>query len=289
MPDDWYRNEPISKENAKVFKPAGCCICCSNGKPSYTREHVMPRGMGGGIIFPEASCEECRRTIFYIETYCMRGPFLSHRLHAGLVNNLTDLGNAIKMPIIVDGKRHERAFPVSDYPKFLVLPAFHDPPRLVTGRPESTTGVSLSIWGDEEQLRALHKEGDAIFVENFNIDKFSRALAKIAHGLAVGEWGIENLEPLLPQFILGRAPERGSLLIGNWGEDGMARSSNLLHQVGLAFAEDREKVRIDARIRLFAALDNTPVYRVLVGYLNKPLDDVLAPRGMRSLPIREKG
>ena len=251
MSDTWYKNQPVSKDNAKVFNAANCCIYCPDGKPPFTREHVIQRGLGGGIIFPKASCETCRNIIRDVETYCMRGPFLSHRLKVGLVNDLEDLGDTITMPIIVDGKRQEKIFPVSEYPNFLVLPAFHDPPGLLTGRTDNAGRVSFSIWGDETQLRALHAEGNAILVENFDLDKFGRALAKIAHGVVAGELGLENLEPLL--------------------------------QVGLAFVDQADRVRVDVRIRLFAAYANTPVYRVLAAYLTKPLDENLAPRGLRSV------
>ena len=98
MSDSWYLNKPISKEKPRVFKPANRCIYCEEGKPPITREHVMPRGLGGGIIYPKASCEECRKVIHEVETYCLRGPFLSHRLELGLVNDLADLGDVVKMP-----------------------------------------------------------------------------------------------------------------------------------------------------------------------------------------------
>jgi hypothetical protein len=116
------------------------------------------------------------------------------------------------------------------------------------------------------------------------LDKFGRALAKIAHGMVAGQYGLENVEPFLPYYILGKTPHAGDILLGNWGEDGMRRHQNLLHQVGVAFIEVGNRVRIDVRLRLFAAYDNTPVYRIIVGLLTKPLDEFLAPLGLRSIP-----
>ena len=259
-------------------------IYCPNGQPPFTREHVIPRGLGGGLIFPAASCETCREIIRDIETYCMRGPFLSRRLHADLVNDPEDLGPTIRMPIAVDGVRREKVFPVDQYPKFLVLPVFHDPPGLLTGRANHAGRISFSVWGDENELEALHREGNAILVEDYNLDKFGRALAKMAHGFIAGEWGLDNFEHALPDYILGKYPQRGDTLIGNWGEDGMARPVGLLHQIGQAFVEEKGRVRIDVRLRLFADHENTPVYRVIAGYLTKPIDDVLARRGWQSRP-----
>lgn len=251
----------------------------------FTREHVIPRGMGGGMILPEASCGSCQKIINEIETYCMRGPFLSHRIAAGLVNNWGDLGTTIKMPIIIDGVRREKEFSPDKYPRFLVLPQLHDLPGIISGH---STGdnfgrVSFSIWGDEDELRALNEQGNAILMDRLNLDSFGRMLAKMAHGYIAGELRLENIDPLLPDFILGKAPKSATYLIGNWGEDHMVRPSNLIHQIGLAFNQGNAgKVLVECRIRLFAALDHTPVYRIAVGFLTKPIDEVLAPLGLRS-------
>jgi hypothetical protein len=282
----FYRNQPASKDRAAVFAPAKQCIYCLNAEPPFTREHVIPRGMGGGMILPEASCRACQKIINEIETYCMRGPFLSHRLATGLVNYSKDLGDTIRMPIIIDGVRHEKEFPVEQYPRFLVLPQLHDLPGIVGGH--STDGnfgrVSFSIWGDEEELQALYAEGNAILMDGFNLDSFARLLAKMAHGYAAGELRIENFDPLLSAFILGRKPKSATYLLGNWGEDGMARPPGVIHQIGHSFTDVGDRVLIQVRIRLFAALENTPVYRIAVGFLNKSLDEVLAPLGLRSAP-----
>jgi hypothetical protein len=160
----------------------------------------------------------------------------------GLVYDYADLGTTIKMPIIIDGKRHEKEFAVEDFPQYLVLPQFHDSPgMLLGGSPTDSYGtVSYSIWGIEEQLRALHAEGNAILVEGFNLDFFGRALAKIAHGFVAGELGLDTFEPYLPDYILGTAPQHGSYFIGKWRDEvEKPRPPGLLHQVGVAVVQSR--------------------------------------------------
>jgi hypothetical protein len=288
MSDDWYINQPISKDDPVVFGPANRCIYCPDGKPPFTREHVIPRGMGGGIIYREASCEQCRIIIQDIETYCMRGPFLSHRLTAGLVNDLSDLGATRKMTYIKDGQRHQKEFAVEDYPKFLILPRLIGSPNILThGLPGNLFVGEMRLWGNEEQLRALHAEGNFLLADNYDMDKFGRAIAKIAHGAAAGQLGLDNFEPLLSDYILGKAPERAAFLIGDWPEDGMARRQGLLHQVGMAFRHLEGRDYICMRLRLFADLDNTPIYQIIVGPLTKPIDDVLAPLGQRVIRTSE--
>jgi hypothetical protein len=133
----------------------------------------------------------------------------------------------------------QKEFPVEQYPKFLVLPQLHDPPGVVSGH--SADGnfgrVSFSIWGDEEELRVLNAEGNAILVDGYNLDSFGRMLAKMAHGYAAGQLRLENFDPLLPDFILGRASSSATYLIGNWGEDGMAVPSGVIHQIGHSFRD----------------------------------------------------
>ena len=84
----------------------------------------------------------------------------------------------------------------------------------------------------------------------------------------------------------------GDILIGDWGEDGMKRE-NVLHQIGHQFlehpaTEQQDKfTRIDVRLRLFARYEKTPVYRIIVGVLTKPIEEVLAPLGHRVKPASE--
>jgi HNH endonuclease len=193
MSDDWYRNQAISKDNARVFQPANRCIYCEDGRAPFTREHVIPRGLGGGIIFPKASCEECRKITHDIETYCLRGPWLSHRLNLGLVNDLKDLGRELKMPGMIDNVRHEKVFTPEEFPNYLILPEFHDSPGLLTGRMDGTGRFSFTIWGDE-RTKQLHGDGagNAILAERFDLNKCSRAIAKIAHGFVAGEYGLKT-------------------------------------------------------------------------------------------------
>ena len=204
MANDWYLTVPLTKDKPRIFDPANRCIYCTEGQPPFTREHVIPRGLGGGMIFRKASCEKCREIIRDVETYCMRGPFLSHRLQLGLVNDLADLGDVVKMPIRVNGNRDEKSFSLEDLPNWLVLPQFHDPPGFTTGRTDGAGRFSYTLWGDQRSLDE-HGSIDAstVLAEGFDLIKFSRAIAKIAHGYVAGEYGLDNFEPWLPPFILG--------------------------------------------------------------------------------------
>jgi hypothetical protein len=76
---------------------------------------------------------------------------------------------------------------------------------------------------------------------------------------------------------------RSSLLVAT-SHSFMAVPAGVTRQIGHAFRDVGDRIMIAVRIRLFAELENTPVYWIAVGFLTKPLDEVLAPLGMRSLP-----
>lgn len=279
-----YRNLPISKLAPKVFKPANRCIYCPDGKPPFTKEHVVPKGMGGGMIFPKASCTTCQKIINEIETYCMRGPFLSHRLKLGLVTYLHELGESLPMKFNRGSETFERRFTINEYPNYLVLPQLFGPPGILVGAPpQRLHAASFKLWGVEEEVQALNEIGNAMLLENFDLDKFSRAIAKIAHGFILEELRPENIDPYLPEFILGKTQEKAAFFIGDWPEDGMARPDNVLHQIGMVFFPWGQRTQVQVRLRLFAAHALTPIYRIVVGELTQPINHVLAQIGLRAI------
>jgi hypothetical protein len=259
----------VSRANARTFKAANRCIYCPDGKPPFTREHIVPRGLGGGLIFPKSSCEKCRLVTHEIETFCLRGILLSHRLGTGLVQHLDQLANGIRLTFRkADGTHEKRIIPLPEFPNYLVLPQIHGAPgmlaRMPPGRP---FGVSFNLWGIEEELRKLHESGNAMIVDNFDLMKFARFLAKIAHSLVAADIRIENFDPLLLDLIHGRSPESASYFVGQWPPHPPPEETGALHQVGIHLERGGERWLLSARIRLFAAQPLSPVYKVIVGEL----------------------
>jgi hypothetical protein len=134
------------------------------------------------------------------------------------------------------------------------------------GRPGEFFKVSFSVWGIEEELRALHETGNATLVDDFDMRKFARMLAKIAHGLAAAEIGVDHFDAALPDLILGRTDELSSYLVGAWTDPYEHDPPHVpLHQVGLGMKPWGQRWLISARIKLFANLPNAPVYQVIIG------------------------
>src|SRR5687767_8158480 len=71
----------------------GFCIYCGSRKPPLTREHVLPRGLGGNeaprgrshaLVLRHATCEKCREITREVEEICLLGPLLPIRRVLGL-------------------------------------------------------------------------------------------------------------------------------------------------------------------------------------------------------------
>jgi hypothetical protein len=109
---------------------------------------------------------------------------------------------------------------------------------------------------------------------SFNIESFLRMLAKIAHGYAVAELGLDNLTSWLPDIILGTSSKsKLQYLIGAadkkllaeipppQGLDQQDPPLYTAHQVRLL----RSGLGISVAIRLFAFHKVPPLYHVVVG------------------------
>jgi hypothetical protein len=277
-----YRNIAITKNTAKRFPVVGRCIYCPDGIAPFTKEHVIPIGLGGGMILPEASCSNCQRIIHEIETYLMRGPFLSHRLANGLVRNLKDLGDKVPMKMVIGGKPITVHFARDNVPNYLCMPSLGQAPGISVNRaPAPFERFPFWIGGDENRLRALNAIGNLVLAYKFSANAFFRVLAKIAHAYISGEIGLDSFDPMLPEFILGRDDNAGSYLIGKWPEDGMAQINGTC-QIGMAFCRWGNQDLVNVRLRLFPSHPLIPIYHVVVGTLTKPIDEILARLGLQT-------
>ena len=119
----------VSAANAKVFSPVGFCIYCGGGK--LTKEHVFPKGLGGGLILPRASCASCQTEIHSFETICMRQTLLPYRKNTGLVRHLNDL--PARVPLTLDLElQGPTQVALHSHPNVVVLPGFRDLPGILT-------------------------------------------------------------------------------------------------------------------------------------------------------------
>jgi hypothetical protein len=155
------------------------------------------------------------------------------------------------------------------------------PPGILVGRPRDAEygNITYQFWAmgtqsSPERAASLterdpSKRSATVPIE-FPIGDFCKLLAKIAHGLAVAQYGYGSFSSLLTDLI--RAPRENALegpfyVGGAYFADGSLISSianGHMHEARLFPHVHEEKPPLMARIQLFAPF-GAPVYDVVVG------------------------
>src|ERR1700730_10388988 len=228
------------------FDPVGMCIYC--GTTSFiplTTEHIIPQGLGGGLILPKSSCDPCRQVTQKLEETCLRFLLLPYRLHVGLVQHPHEINERIKQ-----------------HPDFLLLPVLGRSPGILIGAPPGgPMPYHFMLATNHPNLSTM-----ANHLDSFDLGCYFRMIAKIAHSFTVGQIGLGSFDPDLPPIIIGNHLELVAYLIGGSEIDLPVRSDALSHQVGLGIVPWEDGHLVRARIRLFA-FHHSPAYDVIVGRL----------------------
>ncbi|MBP6077135.1 MAG: hypothetical protein KA520_12490 [Nitrosomonas sp.] len=58
-----------------MLKPPLKCIYCGNTDEKLTKEHIVPRGLGGTCTIPSASCKKCQKITSQLEHSILRGTY----------------------------------------------------------------------------------------------------------------------------------------------------------------------------------------------------------------------
>lgn len=211
---------------SKTYRPGPMrCIYCTKYDGELSKEHIIPKKLGGKLVLHKASCKACAKIINeQIETPLLSEFLKSPRTHLGMPTSRP----LEKLPIgrwkaptselpenmgNVDFRFDQ--IPVRDHPFRLPLPVFL-PPGILWNKPPSVTftltGIQLHTDGRPNPPNA-QGEQTAEF-QKFSPDILLRFIAKIAHGAAVAELGLEAFPPLLPDIIRGKSSYI-SHLVGN--------------------------------------------------------------------------
>jgi hypothetical protein len=237
----------VTKAKSQTFAPVGRCIYCGTTAGSLTREHIVPIGLGGGLILPKASCTECSAVTKSFETTCQRKMFVRHRLAQGLVRHQSEIPDEVR-----------------NLPNFLIIPFIGGLPGMIAGK---NPQIFFRVYGmavEWAQLSDAAARAVAL-AQEFNMIAFTRMLAKIAHSFAVSQLTIEGFDAELLELIMGASPHLGPFLIGESTEQ-VPIPENILHQVGMTFMPWGQRWLVIVRIRLWAS-HGTPGYNVIAGQL----------------------
>ena len=238
-------------KNPKVYPSEGRCIYCGKGGDAHllTREHVIPKGLGGGSLFLRASCKSCEIVTGRFEEECLRDNFSIYRAIAKFPSTRSPIKG----------------------PRILCLPSLPRPGILV-GRPLTDELIcgNMHIWSGFDP-----SDGPFRGVQiNFNISAFIRMLEKIAHGHAVGELGIDGFSHLLPPVILGEFSKISQHLVGVSDNEFFVPNDDVdpinpsytAHEIYLKLLRRESDILAIVGVRLFAA-HGAPFYECVAGPL----------------------
>jgi hypothetical protein len=261
----------VSTQIPRVFPPVGRCIYCGSdgGGNGLSREHVVPIGLGGGLILPRASCKVCQDTIRdEVETECLRKLIYPFRKHVGFARHKNDLPKAVPLTFDLDVRGPRRVL-ASEHPKVVILPRMTNPAgKLCGGPPRNPIAVNYEIFAAHEireKIQARLARSNRVGIL-FAIVPWARMLAKIAHGLAVAELGLESFDPDLLDLILGRDVSTASYFVGEAVHRQVTPSPPPAHEMGWTPMHCANRWLAVVHIRLFSDLGpQAPGYSVVAG------------------------
>ncbi len=148
-----------------------------------------------------------------------------------------------------------------DFPFTFALPKF-DPPPLLSGIIKNDDQIiidKLGMWfapGALARMRAIGKR-TKVFTP-FRIGYLFSLIAKIGHGFAVAELGLDGFQPLATNMIRDIPDELPNSLIGMSEEQ--PPSTSALHELAIRMTDEY----VTVLIQLFAPL-STPTFQAVVG------------------------
>jgi hypothetical protein len=263
---------PLLLRPRHTYDPAHYCIYCGDKDGPFGDEHIVPRNMGGALVLKNASCKCCERTInSEIETPVANqmGTFRRRILPA------RNRDKKRRPPTynlqIVDAAGNiiqEHVIPASEAPRVLYLITF--PPLGLLSPHTLSEAPVMWRWahrGDMQKLKSKYG-GKGHTAGPYDVDKFARQLAKIAHSYVVAEYPeMKSYEQLLSKFILtGDGDFRSFIGCSSVPLDSDPRG--YIYKIHWGRVTIGDFSYLVSRFRVFA-FTNAPVYEVVVA--RKPI------------------
>jgi hypothetical protein len=254
------------------YPPVGRCIYC--GRTEDLRdEHIIPYALGGKVVLPKASCENCATITGKFEQQVLRG-------HMWLVRVLRKLPSRRKhrdapktkaLTFVRAGKEQVNEFPLEESPIFLHFPIFRLPAFLY---PEGYTSgirlvnpdvVTIRFGSSPENVLERLDASSITQTDRIHPTSFARMIAKIAYSAAYAEGYLNSLDgaPMLLPALLGERDEIG-LWVGTLNKPPEADERVSPHRV--ICYEDGVLRLLLAEVQLFTE-SPTPTYGVILGRL----------------------
>lgn len=270
----------IEVQGTHKFEPKNQCVYCgataydASGRRKLGDEHIIPETIGGIFILPNSVCQSCEKEINRAETALYRGGFSAVKRHFKFKGKKRSKRNVQDTLPIFDCSESESGVridvPVDEYPGLLLL-QIPPVPKIINER----WTPFCDLWSHWVNASALVSSSDLPgMVLEFGTKHFAlvstnclahaRCMAKIAHASAFAAFDKYEFEPLLCDFILGRADSDCFSYFGRSAIEPIKDGS--AHTVQLRCVTIPSGRYIVASVRLFACL-NSPAFDIVVGKL----------------------
>lgn len=277
--------------NQKRYDAVGICIYCgannyNDEREKLGNEHIIPEGLGGRLVLPEASCQSCEAKISQAERFSQKEMLDAFRYRLGIKGKKRKKAKPDKVSLecIKDGNIKNIGIPYKKYPAHILIPIM-SAPTLINPKNEERSkcfkykSIRLGSPDDAERLLTEYNV-DGINLKSClsNIWLFSRMLAKVAHSYTIAEKGINGFQPLLKDFILGNKT--------NYRPDHFIGMNNIsifwparIHDITLKEEIFESKKYLVCRVRLFC-FAAFPEYIVVVGLVKGEKAETTYPNSL---------
>jgi hypothetical protein len=232
-----------------------------------SREHIIPKKLGGKLVLHNASCDDCGAIINKeVETPTLTKMWVAPRTHLGMPTSSPKINlplgkwtsDTSGLPANIDDVDFEfEDTPIGNHPFRIMFPRFAPPGILWNEKPSTNftlRGISMHVSPSERTQEDSNRR--AAEFQPFDPSLVCRSIAKIAHGAAVAHFGLESFTPMLPNIILGN-DRNISYLVGSTLRKG--KKQNSLHQITL----DVRRGYVLATVQLFAKYGIQPFLAVV--------------------------
>jgi hypothetical protein len=244
-------------------------------------EHIIPFGLGGGLLLPKGSCEKHRKATSKVEDFVLRRYLCPLRSHLGLPSRKPHLRPDGYSLILKRGTHSwKQKVSLKEHPGMVRFMIF-DPTGRVVGRPPVEKAFSFRlttacIFPDlDQRLARLGADG---FEDKVNVNAMylARVVAKIAHGFAIAELGVDAFEKTYLNDLISDGAPDWNYWVGGFDRGRDVHAQDLHELKLLGHGDDLSVI-----VHLFVAYCPRDAYEVIVGKLRR---DIALPKALEIDP-----
>lgn len=250
----------------------GRCIYCGSTNAPLKTEHIVPYGWGledsKGDVLLEASCGSCEDITKAFEQYVLRELFGNIRKVFGLRSRSGKLPKTIDQLVRhIDGAEGIISVPVDEVADVLFMPVFA-PPGVCVGNLalldcEMFEMQLINVGVNTDMSTYKHNKVHEVNVRmQFKNKTFEKFLLKVAYCTAIKVYGYDAVKnSTIPKILLGHDKRYGTYL-------GCIEHNYLPKAIDkgtwLQYGSYNVANGIVSAIKLFAAIDESPEYHVVI-------------------------